>query len=390
MNIGIESIGFYTSRYVLDLKNLAQMRQIEIEKFCAAGQSQMSIAPPNEDIVTMSASAALEALKESNKNEIDQLFFATESSFDQSKCAGIYVHHLLGLKNNCRVIEFKQACYGATGALQLAVNEIRQNPHQKILVIAADIAHYALNSVAETSLGCGAIALIISAHPSILTIEKVSGYYVEDVMDFWRPNYLTVPLVDGKYSARIYLEALEKSFKAFHEKTNLNLNQIDYFCYHTPVPKLVEKAHKKLLQSLPEFYEKTVKDIQTGLCYAREVGNIYTASLYLNLLSLLENTEQDLSGKRVGFYSYGSGCMAEFFTGIVQKDYQKKLNKNFHEQQLSKRKFINVETYEDWHRFSLPEDGSLFELQQNETGEFSLKNVDQHKRNYVRQRAVCE
>jgi len=50
---------------------------------------------------------------------------------------------------------------------------------------------------------------------------------------------------------------------------------------------------------------------------SREVGNIYTGSLYLGLLSFMEKRRLKL-GDRLCFGSYGSGCSAMVFSGIVQ------------------------------------------------------------------------
>jgi hydroxymethylglutaryl-CoA synthase len=40
--------------------------------------------------------------------------------------------------------------------------------------------------------------------------------------------------------------------------------------------------------------------------------------LYLALASLLEAEAGELEGKRIGLFSYGSGCCAEYFAGTVQ------------------------------------------------------------------------
>ena len=63
--VGIDNICFYTSRYYVDLRELARVRSVDPDKFLIGlGQELMAIAPPNEDIVTMSASAAKELLKD--------------------------------------------------------------------------------------------------------------------------------------------------------------------------------------------------------------------------------------------------------------------------------------------------------------------------------------
>ena len=48
---------------------------------------------------------------------------------------------------------------------------------------------------------------------------------------------------------------------------------------------------------------------------SKKLGNMYTASLYGALASLLDSTpSEELQGKRVAMYSYGSGLAATFFS----------------------------------------------------------------------------
>ena len=191
---------------------LAKARQVDPEKYQRGlGQQMMSVSPPGEDIVTMAANAAKEALSNIDSPQIDMLLFATESGLDQSKAAGIYVHGLLGLQKHCRIVELKQACYGGTAALQLALSFLHQYPNKKVLVIASDIVHYGFNSSGESSQGSGAVAMVLSANPRLLVIEPEYGVAAADVMDFWRPNYLHEALVDGQYSSKLYLTYVEKS-----------------------------------------------------------------------------------------------------------------------------------------------------------------------------------
>ena len=167
----------------------------------------------------MAANAASQCLKDENIKDIDLLLFATESSIDQSKAAGVFIHKLLGLSAHCRVIELKQACYAATAGIQLALNYIHQNPTKKVLLLASDIARYGLNTSGESSQGAGAVAIVISASPRLLCIEPGSGYYTEDCMDFWRPNYRQEALVDGKFSCEMYLKLLKETWLHYHNTT---------------------------------------------------------------------------------------------------------------------------------------------------------------------------
>ena len=141
MTIGIDKIGFATSNYVLKLNDLAKERGTDPEKLSKGLLlKELSIAPITEDIVTLGASAATEILTDEDKAAIDMVIVATESGIDQSKAAAIFIHGLLGINPFARSIEIKEACYGATAALDYAKLHVSSNPQSKVLVIASDIA----------------------------------------------------------------------------------------------------------------------------------------------------------------------------------------------------------------------------------------------------------
>ncbi len=283
-------------------------------------------------------------------------------------------------------MELKQACYSGTAGIQLALPYVRQNPNKKVLVIASDIARYGLGTPGESSQGSGAAAMVIAANPRILAIESEYGVATEDIMDFWRPNYSHEAFVDGKYSSRVYLQMLEKSWQEYHALSGRSYADHAYFCYHTPVPRLVEKAHQHLLKfnSIKELPEETTNaQIAPALEYGRSLGNSYSASLYISLASLLDNVKEDLAGKRIGFYSYGSGCVAEYFSGVVQPDYQQALNTDYHTRLLAARAKLTYDEYAAFYQFAYVEDGSEQDIPEYKTGYFRLSKLQNHKRIYM-------
>lgn len=385
IKVGIDAIAFYTPNYVLALSELAQARGVDPDKYSVGlGQLKMSVPPPGEDVVTMGANAAFKALAGEDLSCIEMVLFATESGIDHSKAAGLYLHELLQLNPHCRVIELKQACYAGTFGLQLALPYLRENPTKKILLIAADIARYGLNTTGESSQGAGAVALLLAAQPRIIEFDSEPGFISENVMDFWRPNYREEALVDGKYSSKIYLTMLEKSFRHYQQKSPFALEQHDYFCYHTPVPRLVEKAHAHLLkfnQALQFTAEQRDQHIQHGLTYGRLTGNTYTASLYIALASLLDHAVL-LANQRIAFYSYGSGCMAEFFSGKVVENYKNYLHTAYHQKMLAARSPLSAAEYEYMYQFSYVEDGSIQTMPAYKRGTFELSQLKGHQRIY--------
>ena len=85
---------------------------------------------------------------------------------------------------------------------------------------------------------------------------------------------------------------------------------------------MAEKAHKKLCRLSGEKIKSEFIDeaLDDSLKYSRKMGNCYTASMYVGLSSLLENSKSDLTGKRIGLFSYGSGCVGEFFQVLFSQD----------------------------------------------------------------------
>lgn len=200
MSVGIDEISFYTSSYYLDLRTLAERQGTDPNKYYdGIGQEKMAMAAHDEDIVTLAANAALPIVERVGTDAISAVLFATETGIDQSKAAGVYVHRLLGLTSKCRVVELKHACYSATAALQMACALVARQPEKSVLVIASDVARYDLDSPGEATQGCGAVAMLVRSNPRVLEIDPEAGNHTEDVMDFWRPNYRTTALVDGKY-----------------------------------------------------------------------------------------------------------------------------------------------------------------------------------------------
>ena len=72
---------------------------------------------------------------------------------------------------------------------------------------------------------------------------------------------------------------------------------------------------------------------------------MYTGSLYAGLLSLLENCEADLSGRKILMFSYGSGAQCEMYSLNILARYEKFLNRKKHSDLLESRKKIDYNEY---------------------------------------------
>ncbi|MFD3843127.1 hydroxymethylglutaryl-CoA synthase [Streptomyces sp. NPDC058642] len=384
ISIGIHDLSFATSEFVLPHTALADYNGTEIGKYhVGIGQESMSVPAADEDIVTMAATAAAPIIARHGKDRIRTVVFATESSIDQAKSAGIYVHSLIGLPSATRVVELKQACYGATAALQFAIGLVQRDPAQQVLVIASDVSKYELDSPGEATQGASAVAMLVSVDPALVRIEDPSGLFTADVMDFWRPNYLSTALVDGQESIGAYLQAVEGTWKDYSEQGGRALEEFAAFCYHQPFTKMAYKAHRHLLNYCG--YD-TDKDVIAGAlgqttAYNTVIGNSYTASVYLGLAALLDQAD-DLTGRPLAFLSYGSGSVAEFFAGTVVAGYQDHLRTDANLEAISRRKTVDYAGYRELHEWTFPTDGGDHATPEQTTGPYRLAGISGHKRIY--------
>ena len=387
MKIGIDKIGFATSNYVLKLNDLATARATDPEKLSKGLLlKELSIAPLTEDIITLGAAAADPILTSEDKEKIDMVIVATESSIDQSKAAAVFIHGLLAIQPFARSFEIKEACYGATAALDYAKLHIEKYPDSKVLVIASDIAKYGINTPGEPTQGAGAIAMLISKDPRILIFNEDNVAQTRDVMDFWRPNYSTTPYVNGLYSTQQYLDCLKTTWDEYQKRHNLSLKDFAAYCFHLPYPKLALKGLNKIMdKSLPQEQQDQLKEnFEKSILYSQKVGNIYTGSLFLGLLSLLENSDKLKAGDKIALFSYGSGAVAEIFSVSLVPGYEKQLSRTRLEE-LDQRQALSVEEYE--HIFfaeaELDAEGNA-SFSGYEEQSFALAEIAEHQRKYIK------
>ena len=92
--------------------------------------------------------------------------------------------------------------------------------------------------------------------------------------------------------------------------------------------------------------------LATSTLYNRRLGNSYTASLYAGLCSLLDHDE-DLAGKRIGLFSYGSGSVGEFFTARVVPGYEQHSRRQAVTEALDARVPLSIDAYRALHAAEL-------------------------------------
>ncbi len=363
----------------------------------------MAVVAPGEDPVTMAAEAAHDLLQrfDIDPARIGLLITATESAVDGAKPIAAYVHGMLGLHRTCLTFDVKHACYGGTAALKMAAEwcAARQGTGVKALVIATDVARYAEGAAGEPTQGAGAVAFIVGQDPRLFVLDPGDdAVFTEEVMDFWRPHYSMEAMVQGQLSIDTYLNLLVRTYEAREESSGKRLDDYDYLLFHVPFPKMAYKGFRclyereartnpELAASLGTLEEAFAVRTMSALWANREVGNIYTGSIYLSLAALLERGREQVAGRAVGLFSYGSGCCAEFFSGRVVRDAGRFVDSIGIDRALRRREELSYEQYLAFRRATaqMAQNGSLeAALTVLHGGRYSFRGIADHQRIYCR------
>ena len=447
-NIGIDAIDFYVPPIGLKISDLAIARNIEPAKLeKGLGLKSMALMDVDEDAASMAANALYKLIANNNidPKSVGRIYLGTESALDAAKPTATYAvgmveeklakQHGLRCFKNCDVVDMTFACVGAVDALENCIDWIKSSLERKAIVIASDVAKYELASTGEYTQGAGAVAMLISSNPSIISFNETFGISMEHVGDFFKPRRLLrnkdlngdidiqkitstnkavlelfyeEPVFDGQYSNECYAKRIKEGIEHFIEQKNTNLlTDWDKLVFHLPYAfqgrrmmldiwidwmkengKLGDienevgkedhndiKTWKKSV-SKSSLYKTFVKEkIADGEVASGEIGNMYTASIFMSLISHLyvscENN-QELEGKRFGFISYGSGSKSKVFEGTIQNNWKSKTKHLSLFDSLSNRTFIDFETYEKLHN-------SQYDTPLNEKDDFSLKSISTEK-----------
>lgn len=426
MTFGIEAASYYVPSLYLEIKDLAEKRGIDPAKLeKGLGLHKMGFPDVHEDAATFAAEALLKLIEDYqlNPKETARIYLGTESALDAAKPTASYamqmVEEVLEPKfgsrcfKNCDVVDMTFACIGAVDALHNSLDFVRVNPDKKTVVIASDYAKYELASSGEYTQGGGAVAVLISSKPDLIEIENHWGIATESVFDFFKPRrhfkkeelvnapesypekievFTDEPVFDGQYSNQCYQDRIREAYEHYKELTEKNkpYENWKYLIFHLPyafhgkrVFTEIYSLENGLSYETPEEQKAVAKSeeyisfinekIEKSQRASSEIGNMYTASIFMAMLSALQtsfNENEELKGQEIGFLGYGSGSKSKVFAGKVSENWKNVVEKWNLFEELKNRKAIDFETYEKLHRKQLQES-----VNKNYKG-FGLKYVE--------------
>jgi hydroxymethylglutaryl-CoA synthase len=409
MTFGIEAASYYVPSLYLEIKDLAEKRGIEPAKLeKGLGLHKMGFPDVHEDAATFAAEALLKLIKDYNINpkEIARIYLGTESALDAAKPTASYAMQMVekvleaefGERcfRNCDVVDMTFACIGAVDALHNSLDFVRVNPDTKAVVIASDYAKYELASSGEYTQGGGAVSVLVSSKPDLIEIENNWGVATESVFDFFKPRrhfkkgeltnapenfpekieiFTDEPVFDGQYSNQCYQDRIREAYNHYKEITGENkpYEAWKYLIFHLPYAfhgKRVfteiysvenglsyETSEEQKAVAKSEGYIQFINDkIEKSQRASSEIGNMYTASIFMALLSALQtsfNENEELAGQEIGFLGYGSGSKSKVFAGKVAENWKNVVAKWDLFEGLKNRTAIDLDTYEKLHRKQL-------------------------------------
>ncbi len=418
--VGIDAVAFYVPHLYVSMDDLAAARGIEAEKLKKGlGLQKMALPDVGEDAATFAAQALLNLIEQNNLDPrtIGRVYLGTESAVDGSKPTATYAVEIVENRlattygprsfKNCDVLDMTFACVGGVDAMHNSVDWVKQDPSRKAVVIASDLSKYELNSTGEYTQGAGAVAVLISHDPDIISFGDSWGIGSKSEGDFFKPRryfektkllksvmeelnldhsdeavakfissskssfwndpserievFKEEPVFDGQFSNACYEERITEALAHFTEQSPTDfLDSWKHIIFHLPYAyhgrriifnnwlnwvkssdtlKELEaeigaatdhetKEWNKLAYK-SQLYRAFVSDkIAPGELASSEIGNMYTASIFMSLLSLLAhsvNEDKDIAGDTIGFIAYGSGSKSKVFEGTIQPNWVKKI-----------------------------------------------------------------
>lgn len=369
-NVGIKALEVYIPSNFVNQEELEKFDGIPAGKYTIGlGQTNMAFVNDREDIYSLSLTATSRLLKNYNidPNSIGRLEVGTETLLDKSKSVKSVLMQLFGDNDDIEGVDTVNACYGGTSAVINAVNWIESSSWdgRDAIVVAGDIAIYAKGAARPTG-GVGSVAMLIGPDAPIV-FDSVRGSHMEHAYDFYKPDFTSeYPVVDGHFSLTCYTKSLDHAYKNYSKKvvgagkTVGLLDYFDYSAFHVPTCKLVTKSFARLLyndfvanpeafkekldketfdQILALTYEQSLTDrnlekvflglakqesarrLTPALKLATNTGNMYTASCWTSLSSVLYFIgNEELQGKRISIFSYGSGLASTLLSVKVVGD----------------------------------------------------------------------
>ncbi|GAB4320048.1 MAG: hypothetical protein Kow0069_23850 [Promethearchaeota archaeon] len=358
LDVGIDAAGFYAPRHRLRSVDLAAARSVDPEKYRTGLMvEEFAVPDEGEDAVSMALVAAAEALRRGglDPRDVDAVFVGSETPAYAVKSMAAILAGTLGVSERAVTADLSHACASATVGVLNAIGLVSSGVVRRALVVGTDMSKYPLRSPGEPTQGAGAVAMVISNRPRVAQFAGAFGRISGNVNDFFRPHGRDTAVVYGHYSVDAYLSFQQRAHDDLSSRVVVDP---DHWVFHSPYAKLPVKFFRQLLvrrwlgdrarlavvvteakeaglavrssEVLPErcvaaleragleegeldavagaVVREEEARLRASLDVSRHFGNLYSASVWAQVLHVLEQRAK--AGEVVYFGSYGSGATA--------------------------------------------------------------------------------
>lgn len=289
---GIVGYGVYIPRYRITRQEIGQAWGGK------GGQGTVAVAATDEDVITMGAEAAGNALAPAGADAagVQALWLATTSApYAEHSSAGV-LREVLGLPETADVGDSSTSPRAAVVAMTAGLDAVASGRLQRALVVGADLRSGTPGTDLEAQFGAGAGALLLGTEGVLAVVEGQASYSAE-IMDRWRPA--------GEEHVEEYEPRFTRSygFNKHVQQAGKNLlgklgrSAADYRFIVLQAPDARQSA--AVTTALGARAEQVISDrLLLG------VGDLGAATVPVGLALALEQAEP---GDRILLLSYGSG-----------------------------------------------------------------------------------
>ena len=333
-DVGIIAFDYYCPNHCIRASDLEVFHSSKGQYTIGRGQENITFCSDDEDAVSMAMSVLIRLMERCglNYNEIGRLEVGTESQVDRAKSIKSFLMELFGEHGCYDVVgvDTYNACYGGTNALFNTLNWVQSDSWngKYAIVVCSDIAVHP-DRAHLSGIGASAIAMLVGPHAPFI-VDPKRATFIKHTWDFYRPIgwHNNDAIIDLDIATEQYEEALAACQENFSSQVGTAdiLSLYNYFAFHCNAPYHAKRSFRLICNTIygEELSKKLHNDlyerhVQAGTSISAQNATTHTCPLYACLLSLVLSVQkEDLIGKRILCFSYGSGCAASMYGIRVQ------------------------------------------------------------------------
>ena len=264
-------------------------------------KGEKCVANFDEDSITMAVASGMNCLEGRDREDIEQLYFATTTSPFSERCGAGIIVTALDVSSKISTFDLTGSIRAGTSALISALNSISSGETHSALICASDMRLGKPGSSQELGFSDGAASLLIGDKDVIA--ESEGSYSVSyDFPGAWRTeNDKTDRAWEDRFGREEgYKKFIIESISGLMDKYKQNPGDINKIVF----PGIYPRDHSSICKALG-FGPEQIHDHLMN-----DMGNTGTAYPLMLLISALEEAKP---GQRLIVAGYGNGCDALMF-----------------------------------------------------------------------------